>query len=389
MISFFLLLSIVFAFNFEQSLKSGQRRFISTPIKSTKPNDPFLSYDIELVEGFHHLDYDSSIEDIICTLETLSIFSKEKKTINIGDVVAGDGRWGCGEGIARVVEAIFPVREQEGYYEYHLETRQATLEDLFVKATFSVEVPEEEDTLKGDSTSETFSYTFSRSFERVLKSYGGVTVTAGADVSVPVKLSGLTVDVDNDDNTKTFKMTVTSGLTYTVKTSLTASKEVEGEAEGELGSIDAYSFTFSIGIIPITINVEPTFYAGVEYSFDASATATLSYTKKYSATVTFTTDPSPKLTSSASDTSPYNSLKLTLSKSLTAELSPYVKGALEIKGKVFGIPVLTGTPYLKVKITGTLNSLRSATFTPSLAFGYTVELLGKDLVGGERNLKST
>ena len=132
---FITLIACTKAVDYGTMFHQGQRRFTSSDLLQAGANSESIEYDITFVKGYHSLDYDKSIDGILCRKDGVDLFAK-KKLINwkVGDVFTGNEKWGCNGGIARKIVSIKLVTEQSGRWKYDIKTTEAQLEDIFEKA---------------------------------------------------------------------------------------------------------------------------------------------------------------------------------------------------------------------------------------------------------------
>ena len=126
------LLGIVEAKTYEQQLKSGVRHFTSEGQRQGN-GEPTISYDVTLVERYHSIDHDSTIDGIQCETDSIILFSKKPLTgWKVGDVFTASSRAGCNEGIARKVKKITYENNASGRWKYIIKTNNVFFSLIFV-----------------------------------------------------------------------------------------------------------------------------------------------------------------------------------------------------------------------------------------------------------------
>ena len=378
MIALFVLIALTQATSpYEALLKKGQRRFVSSDFRKGINEVEEITYDITFVENYHSLDHDSTIEDVKCTKDTITIYTnKPIHSWKQGDVFTGNSQWGCEEGISRKVKSFTYVKQENNNWIYEISTSNAEMEDIFVSASIEFKLPDEEHATVRSAVREatTYSKTFSFAKTYTIVDKRAFTSELSGTVDIPVTINGLSVTVDANKNTKTYAMSVYSGMTYDLKWTNSIKKSTAGTVEKKLYEHPTVTIPLMIGPIEISIKLKPVLRSKVEYSFNGEATAVLGYKKTYEASIVFNSEANPIIKASASDKTEGALPTLTTKTNLEGTCIPEVMIDLEMKANVYGINVLSAKPTLRGRIDGRLAS-RKITITPSLIFDYSCGLL--------------
>lgn len=368
-------INVVQAASYEQQLKSGVRRFTSEGQRRGS-GEPTITYDVTLVERYHSIDHDSSIDGIQCDNKDVILFSKKPLTgWKVGDVFTASSKAGCNEGIARKVKKITYENNASGRWKYVIATKEATMEEIFESIDVHFEMPEEQQGRKSTMlTASTYSKTFdfSKTFTLVDKRH--IQSTLSGSVSIPVTINGLDVTVDSQKNTKTYKMSLHSGMTYSLKWHNIIKASTSGNVKKDIFKFSKITIPLMLGPIEISIQLKPIITGALDYSFSAAATADLSYDKSYTASIVFNSQADPIIAASATDTTPDALPKLTIGATMNGKCTPEIGAKLEVDVKVYGIGVCSATPVLRLQVLGTLSG-RQASIQPKVIFDYSCGIL--------------
>ena len=125
----------------------GQRHFsydnsnLKTSALSNK--EPRLKYNIDIVEGYHSLDEEETIERVECGIDSLDIFATtdELSRWKIGDLISGSEMWQCQYTISRKIVAIEYDGIEDKFHHYFIMTVDADYTEFFENANIEYHYP--------------------------------------------------------------------------------------------------------------------------------------------------------------------------------------------------------------------------------------------------------